>query len=333
MLTLGSHSFENGLILAPMAGYTDGAMRAVCHTGGAEYAVSEMISAKALCFHDKKTPLLAHIDAREGPVALQIFGSEPEVMAEGARILENGIGGGEPPFAIDINMGCPVAKIAGNGEGSALMREPKKAAAIARAVVRAVSLPVTVKIRAGYSDDCKNAVEVARRLEDVGVSAVAVHGRTRSQMYAGRADYEIIKNVKQALHIPVIGNGDVVDAASALRLKSETGCDGIMIARGAVGNPYLFREIASTLRGERVTPASFPDRIALAKEQVSLAVREKGEAVAVRELRKQLLPYLRGLRGGASLRLLLTAALSEAELLTILSTAVTYEEREKGGLP
>ncbi len=320
-MKIGNITLKNGLILGPMAGYSDHAMRAVCRAAGAEYAVSEMISAKALVFRDKKTPALAHIEENEGPVAVQIFGREPEVMAEGARILEAGIGGGKAPIAIDINMGCPVHKIVSNGEGSALMREPHLASEILRAVKRAVKLPVTVKIRAGWSAAERNAVEVAKRLADAGADAITVHGRTREQLYMGHADHGIIADVKASVGIPVIGNGDVVDGESALRLYRSTGCDGIMVARGAVGNPYVFEEVAAALAGAPYEGRSVSDRLALAKMQISLSVCEKGEYIAVRELRKQLLAYLRGLRGGARLRLEIAAAESAEALLSILERA------------
>ncbi len=320
-MKIGNITLKHGLLLGPMAGYSDRAMREVCHIAGAEYAVSEMISAKALVFRDKKTPALAHIGANEGNVALQLFGREPDTMAEAARMLECGMGGGRPPVAIDINMGCPVHKIAGNGEGSALMREPRLAAEIVRAVSRAVQIPVTVKIRAGWSEKEKNAVDVARALEEAGAAAITVHARTREQLYMGHADYAVIADVKRAVSLPVIGNGDVTDGESALRLTRETGCDGIMVARGAVGNPYVFEEIAAALSGRPYQRRTLAERLSLAKMQIRLSAEEKGEYIAVRELRKQLLAYLRGLRGGAALRLEIAEATSIPALLSILDRA------------
>ena len=324
-MKIGRYELKHGLILGPMAGYSDRAMRKICLECGAEYAVTEMVSAKALCFHDKKTPLLAAVAPDEMPVAVQIFGKEPSVLAEGAAMVAEGLGGGVVPAAIDINMGCPVPKIAGNGEGSALMKSPDLVFRIVEAVKRAVSLPVTVKIRAGYDEQSKNAVEVALAAEAGGAAAITVHGRTKTQLYSGKADWNIIKNVKQALQIPVIANGDVLSAADALRIKAETNCDGIMVARGAVGNPFLFREIRDVLEGNAPRPVTQNEKIGIAIRQLSLAIEQKGEYAAVRELRKQLLGYLKGLRGGASIRARIAVAESADEIVSALNEAFTEE--------
>ena len=313
MLTFGSIHLPYGLFLAPLAGYTDTAMRRVCRSFGAEYTVSEMVSAKALCYHDKKTPLLARVEACDLPSAVQIFGSEPASMAEAARMVAEGMAGGVPPSAIDINMGCPVKKIVSAGDGSALMKSPALVYDIVSAVTAAVSLPVTVKIRAGWDDAHKNAVEVAKAAEAGGASLIAVHGRTKAQMYSGKADLSIIADVKKALQVPVVGNGDIASAADALRMRGETGCDGLMIGRGAVGNPFLFAEIRAALDGRDYTPPTPHERVETALYQLRLACEEKGERVAVTESRKQFADYLHGLRGASAVRGRINAALTYAE--------------------
>ncbi|MBO7171044.1 MAG: tRNA dihydrouridine synthase DusB, partial [Clostridia bacterium] len=308
MLTFGNIKLPYGLFLAPLAGYTDTAMRRVCREYGAEYTVSEMVSAKALCYHDKKTPLLARVEACDLPSAVQIFGSEPDSMAEAAKMVAEGMAGGVPPSAIDINMGCPVKKIVSAGDGSALMKDPDLVFRIVSSVSAAVTLPVTVKIRAGWDEGHKNAVEVARAAEAGGAALVAVHGRTKSQMYSGKADLAIIADVKKALQIPVVGNGDIASATDALRMKEETGCDGVMIGRGAVGNPFLFAEIRAALDGVEYTPPTAEERVETALRQLRLAAEEKGEHTAVTESRKQFADYLHGLRGAAAVRGRINAA-------------------------
>lgn len=314
MLRFGNIELEYGLFLAPLAGYTDMAMRTVSRKYGAEMTVSEMVSARALCYGDKKTPALARILENELPAAVQIFGSEPEFMAEGARIVARGMEGGVAPSAIDINMGCPVKKIVSAGDGSALMKKPSLAYDIVKAVVGAVSIPVTVKIRAGWDEAHKNAVEVALAVEEAGASLVAVHGRTRNQMYSGKASLDIIGKVKDALHVPVIGNGDIASADDALRMKRETGCDGVMIGRGAVGNPFLFAEIRAAMDGEAYTPPSARERMETALWQLRLAIEEKGEREAVLASRKQFADFAAGLRGASALRGRVHTAETYAEL-------------------
>ena len=312
-MTFGSVSLPYGLFLAPLAGYTDTAMRRVCRAFGAEYTVSEMVSAKALCYHDKKTPLLARVCEEDLPSAVQIFGSDPASMAEAANMVAAGMAGGVPPSAIDINMGCPVKKIVSAGDGSALMKSPSLVEAIVSAVVKAVSLPVTVKIRAGWDETHKNAVEVAKAAEAGGASLIAVHGRTKTQMYSGKADLSVIAAVKEAVTCPVVGNGDIATAADALRMKEETGCDGVMIGRGAVGNPFLFAELRAAMDGKAYTPPTPAERVDTALLQLRLAIAEKGEMVAVTESRKQFAAYLHGLRGAAAVRGQINAALTYAE--------------------
>lgn len=303
-LKIGNTHIERGLFLAPMAGYTDRAMRRVAAEAGAEWSVTEMVSAKAVTFGDKKTFNLARIRADEGKVSLQIFGSEPDVMARAANALQGGYEeyGYVPPLAIDINMGCPVNKIFSNGEGSALMRDPELIYRIVRAVSENTSIPTTVKLRAGVDPSHINAVECALAAESAGASLVTVHGRTRSQLYGGFADREIIKRVKEALRIPVVANGDITDAKSALDMLSATGADGIMIGRAAIGNPFIFCEILAAMRGEKYRAPELSDRIRVALHQLELAVEDKGEAVAVAEARKQIALYFKGFKGSAALR-------------------------------
>lgn len=328
MLCFGNIKLEHGLFLAPLAGYTDMAMRTVSRAYGAEMTVSEMVSARALCYGDKRTPALARILESEIPASVQIFGSEPEFMAEGARIVARGMEGGVPPSAIDINMGCPVKKIVSAGDGSALMKNPALAYDIVKAVVGAVSLLVTVKIRAGWDEEHKNAVEVALAVEEAGASLVAVHGRTRNQMYSGKASLDIIANVKDALHIPVIGNGDIASSEDALRMKRETGCDGLMIGRGAVGNPFLFAEIRAALSGEEYTPPSARERMETALWQLRLAIDEKGEREAVLSARKQFADFAAGLRGAAALRADVHRAETYAALSALAEKFLCENEKE-----
>ena len=239
-------------------------------------------------------------------MAVQIFGSEPVFMAEAARLLESGSYRGciseAPPTAIDINMGCPMAKIVGNGEGSALMKDPALAASIVRAVVAATSLPVTVKIRAGWDREHINAAEMAKRLEDAGASMICVHGRTREQMYAPSADWGIIRAVKESVSIPVVGNGDIFCAADAKRMLEETGCDGVMIARGAQGNPWIFAELTAAREGRAYLPPTVEERLAVALEHAEMLVEEKGERTGIAEARKHMAWYLHGVRGAAAAR-------------------------------
>lgn len=321
-MKIGNTELKYGLMLAPMAGFTDRAMRLVCHKYGAEYCVSEMVSAKAVCYGDKKTHALARIMADEGPCAVQIFGSEPDIMARAAELLAIGEEGGVAPVAVDINMGCPVHKVYSNGEGSALMKSPELIFRIVRAVSCAIDVPCTVKMRAGVDSDSKNAVECALAAEEGGAALVAVHGRTRVEMYSGRADMEIIKNVKLSLHIPVIANGDIVSGEDAMRVLMETGADGIMVGRGAIGNPFVFSDITARLSGGGYSEPTLEERINTALLQLHTAVLEKGEAVAVREARKQIALYLRSFRGAAAIRAEINRAESFREVELALRTAL-----------
>ncbi len=318
---LGELELKYGLCLAPMAGYTDRAMRLVCHNYSAEYSVTEMVSAKAVVFGDMKTHALARIMADEGPVAVQIFGSEPEIMTEAAYTLAN-TRDGIPPVAMDINMGCPVNKIFSNGEGSALMKNPELIYRITKAVSSAISIPTTVKIRAGISKSSINAVECALAAEEGGASLLCIHGRTREQMYGGLADRNIIRNVKQSLHIPVIANGDIVDGESALAMLRDTNADGIAIGRGAVGNPFIFNEILCALENREFMPPSLEEKIDTALLQLRCAVEEKGERIAIPEARKQIALYLRSFHGAARIRAEINRALTFREVEVALRGAL-----------
>ena len=320
-IRLGDIELTHGLCLAPMAGYTDRGMRFVCQKYGAEYSVSEMVSAKAVVYGDKKTFSLAKILADEGPTAVQIFGSEPEIMAEAAHTLANTTLG-VPPVAIDINMGCPVNKIFSNGEGSALMRDPALIERITRAVSSAIDIPTTVKIRSGISRDRINARECAIAAEEGGASLLCIHGRTREQMYGGLADREIIKNVKNALQIPVIANGDILDGESAMAMLRDTGADGIAVGRGAVGNPFIFSEIIAAMDGKDYTPPTLDTRVEIALLQLRLAIEEKGERVAIPEARKQIALYLRSFHGAARIRAEINRATTYEEVAAALKSAL-----------
>ena len=313
MLKIGDLEFKHGLMLAPMAGFSDYAMRRVCHEWGAEYSVTEMVSAKAVVYGDKKTARLAAITEDEGPVALQIFGSEPSVMAEAAATLATPAEGAAP-VAIDINMGCPVNKIFSNGEGSALMRRPELIGDIVRATVGAQGLPVTVKLRLGVDGGHINVVECALAAEEAGASAICVHGRTRVEMYSGIANMEEIAKVKQSLHIPVIANGDITSGAAALAALRQTGADGVAIGRGAIGNPFVFAEIAAALEGREFVQPDTRTAARVALYQLSLAVAEKGEHAAVLEARKQIALYLRSFRGASRLRAAINTATTYADV-------------------
>lgn len=298
-MKIGSLEIKGQAALAPMAGVTDGAFRQICGGFGAAYTVSEMLSAKAMEFDDRKTASLADITHDEEPVFLQLFGAEPLCMARAAEKLCR-----LSPAGIDINMGCPMPKITGSGAGSALMKEPKLCGQIVRAVKDACGLPVTVKLRSGWEKGQINALEVAKRCEEAGADAVCVHARTRDQLYQGQADWGVIKAVKAGVRIPVIGNGDVTDAPSAEAMLAETGCDMVMVGRGALGNPWVFREINGYLRDEcrALPPPSVTERLLVLRKHMGLMCEYKGEGRAMREARKHAGWYMKGMRGAAELR-------------------------------
>ena len=321
-MKIGNTELKYGVMLAPMAGYTDRGMRLVCHKYGAEYSVTEMVSAKAVCFGDKKTHALARIMADEGPCAVQIFGSEPDIMAKAAESLSRGEPGGVSPLAIDINMGCPVHKVFSNGEGSALMKSPELIYKIVKSVSGAISVPCTVKMRAGVDSSSVNAVECALAAEEAGASLVTVHGRTRVEMYSGKANMQIIKDVKNSLQIPVVANGDICTGEEAVRVLRETGADGVMIGRAAIGNPFVFSDVVAAFSGADYTQPYIEERIETALFQLRTAVVEKGEAVAVREARKQVALYLRSFRGAAQIRAEINRAETYRDVESALRSAL-----------
>lgn len=332
MIEIGNVRLRHGLLLAPMAGVTDLTMRAVCAEHGAQYAVSEMVSAKALVYEQSgrasapaKTAALCKIDGSL-PTAVQIFGSESEFMAEAARLLSSGDYRGFCgilPAAIDINMGCPVKKVVSCGEGSALMRRPDKIHDIVLAVCRASALPVTVKLRAGWDFDSINAPECAAAAESAGAAAVCIHARTREQFYTPGIMPEVIRLVKEKVKIPVFGNGDITCAADALKMKKETGCDGLAIGRAAMGNPWIFDEIAAALDGREYTPPTREEIAATAIDQLRRSVAEKGERQGVAEVKVTLSHYVKGLHGATRARAEImaqsdAAAIEEALLRVLL---------------
>lgn len=291
MMQIGTVTLSGNVTLAPMAGVTDAAFRRLCRSQGAALTCTEMVSARALVYKDKKTEALLWCPPEDHPVAAQIFGHEPEIMAEAAP-MALAISGAD---ILDINMGCPVGKVIRSGDGSALMRDPELAGRIIEAVVRAVDAPVTVKFRKGWDGGNVNAVEFARVCEQAGAAAIAVHGRTRAQMYAGRADWDVIRDVKKAVSVPVLANGDVFSGADAAHILRYTGCDGVMIGRGCFGDPWLFARANAALAG-RPEPERPPlrDRIEAAVEQIRFAAEQKGERAACLEARSQFCWYLRG---------------------------------------
>ena len=324
-LQIGNVTLENNLILAPMAGVTDLPFRLLCNEQGAGLLCMEMVSAKAILYKNKNTEELLTIDPRENPVSLQLFGSDPDIMSEMAKQIE------ERPFDIlDINMGCPVPKVVNNGDGSALMKNPLLAGQIIEKTARAIQKPVTVKIRKGFDDDHVNAVEMAHIAQESGAAAIAVHGRTREQYYSGKADWDIIRQVKEAVSIPVIGNGDIKTAEDVIAMEQQTGCDGFMIARGAEGNPWIFRQILHYFEtGEKLAKPTFAEVTEMLLRHARMQLDFKGEYTGIREIRKHAAWYTAGYRNSSKLRGRINEVESYEDLQALFEEVLSYNEENE----
>lgn len=319
-LKIGNVELENNLILAPMAGVTDLPFRMLCKEQGCGLLYTEMVSAKAILYNNRNTKELLKVREEERPIAVQLFGSDPDIVSDMAAQIEDG-----PYDIIDINMGCPVPKVVNNGEGSALMKNPKLVEAILSSMVKKLKKPVTVKFRKGFDEDHVNAVEIARIAESCGVSAVAVHGRTREQYYSGKADWNIIRQVKEAVKIPVIGNGDIWKPEDAKRMMEETGCDGLMIARGAQGNPWLFGRINHYLdTGELLPEPDREDICRMIMRHARLQTELKGEIPGMKEMRKHIAWYTAGLPHSAGIRRVCNQVETLPELAALLQGKLAY---------
>lgn len=316
-MKIGNVEIKGYAGLAPMAGVADRAMREICREYGAAFTVGELTSSRGITLGDKKSAELLSCSGAERPFASQLFGSDPQIMAQAAKkaLLFS-------PDFIDINMGCPAPKVAGNGGGSALMREPELAAQIVRAVVKAVDVPVTVKMRTGYDNENINAPELAKMCEDAGAAAITVHGRTRPQMYAPGVDYKTIERVRRSVSVPVIGNGDVTDGKSAKYMYEATGCDFVSVGRAAEGNPFVFAEINAFLSGESYTPPSLEQRFSVMMRQIRLMMEYKDPHIALLESRKHTAWYMRGLEGAAALRRMCGEIKSIADIEAICEKAL-----------
>ena len=323
-MKIGNFETENNLFLAPMAGITDLAFRTVCREQGAGLLYTEMISAKALCYQDKKTKELLKTNESDTPLCVQIFGSEQDIVAEGGKRIE------EMGFSmLDLNAGCPAPKITKNGEGSALMKSPCLLGQIVEKLVKSVSIPVSVKIRAGFDGECVNAAECAKIAENSGACAVTVHGRTREQFYSGTADLEIIRKVKESVSVPVTGNGDITDSASARRMLEQTDCDAIMIGRAALGNPFVFAEIEAGLMGVPYSAPSISEKMEVMLRQMERMLQYKGEHLAVLEARKHLGWYLKGIRNSKRLKERANQVKSLKDMKEIIKMVFEQTEEKK----
>ena len=327
-LQIGNVTLENNLILAPMAGVTDLPFRLLCKEQGAGLICMEMVSAKAILYHNKNTEELLAIHEKERPVSLQLFGSDPDIISEMAKQIE------ERPFSIlDINMGCPVPKVVNNGDGSALMKQPLLAGKIIEKTAKSIKKPVTVKIRKGFDEAHINAVEMAHIAQESGAAAIAVHGRTREQFYSGKADWDIIRQVKEAVHIPVIGNGDLLCASDVRAMAEQTGCDGFMIGRGAQGNPWIFRQIAEELEtGRPAAKPSMEEMVQMMLRHARMLIEYKGSYTGIREMRKHAAWYTAGYRNASKLRAKINEVESYEQLEELFQQVLSYNEMEEGGI-
>ena len=325
-MKIGNVQLDNEVFLSPMAGVTDLPFRTICKEKGCGMLYTEMINAKALCYDDENTKKMLNLEDDGHPVAVQIFGSDPEYMGKAASIMNQ-----YTNDILDINMGCPAPKVIKNGDGSALMRNPKLAAEVLTAVVKNSEKPVTLKIRKGWDDNSVNALEIAKIAEECGISALAIHGRTREQYYSGKADWDIIAEIKQSINIPVIGNGDVFDVQDAVNMLEKTKCDAIMIGRGSQGNPWIFNRINHYMKtGEVLPEPTLEEKISAAIKHMNLAVAEHGEYVAVREMRKHIGWYLKGLKNSAKYRDQINKITDYKEVISMLEEYVQHSLTQMG---